>query len=446
MGTKKQKQRIQKRRKATKAVKALGRRRAEQLTDWLYEGYASHYKPDIHYRQYVKEYDDEIVKSVFGRTRFKNFNISFEDLQTFYGMRRKRFKRRQEREHKKRLEQQCIRIVFLGTANADAVNFYNTCFAVINHKQAFLVDAGGGQTIIRQLRKAQIGFHDIHDIFITHQDMDHLMGLFWLLRDITRQMSDGKYEGDLRVYGHDEILKTIQEVSKTLLPEKVTKYFNTQIKFIEVHNDETLDIIGQEITFFDTHSSKVKQFGFTMKTKNDVTFTYLGDEPYNDSEEKYAKNADYLVHEAFCKESDKRIFKPHEKGHSTLKDACENFRKLDARYLIITHTEDNLGDKRGPQYRHVAVAEHHTPVMVPEDLETIFLKKPSKQRSYFDSSAEEIEGLYESEKFEADLVSDIETELTNPDELLINTDLIEDGLPFNIYSEVVNGDGEEGPF
>ncbi len=388
MGTKKQKKRLQKRKRATKAVKALGRRRSEQLVEWLYQGYSSHYKPEIHYQQYVEEYDKQIVKSVYGRTRFKNFNLSYEDLETFYGMRRKRFKRRQEREYKKRLEQQCVRIVFLGTGYSSALNFYNTCFAIRNHKKTFLVDTGGGQPILRQLRKAMISLDDIHDIFITHNHMDHILGIFWLLRDISRRMADGKYEGDLTIYASDDVIKAIKDASHILLSSLTTDYLDNRIKFREIHNDETIDIIGQKFTFFDTQAEKPRQFGLKMETENGVTFTYLGDVPYNDSEEKYAKGVDYLIHEAFCLEADKRLFKPHGKNHSTLKDACENFKKTGARYLIITHTEDNLGEKRGPHYRHEAAVDHHTMIMVPDDLETIFLKKPSKQKSYFDKGIE----------------------------------------------------------
>ncbi len=387
MGTKKQKKRILKRKRATKAIKKLGRRREEQVVDWLYEGYSSHYKPEIQYQQYVESYDKEIVNSVFGRCKFKNLDITYSDLETFYGMRRKRFKKRQAREYQKRLEQQCIRVIWLGTANAHAMNFYNTCFAIRDHKKTFLVDSGGGQFLIRQLQKAQIGYNDIHDIFITHNHLDHILGLFFLLRDIAHRMDDDKYDGDLRIFGSKEVINTIRK-SCDLLLDRVTKYFDNRIKFIEIHNGETFNIIGQEVTFFDTHSETKEQFGFTMKTKNDVRFAYLGDVPYVDDEYEYVKDVDYLVHEAACKQADRKLFKPEERGHSTLKQACENYHKTGARYLIITHTEDHLGDKRGPQYRHEAAADHHTMIMVPDDLETIFLKKPSKQRSYFDTGEE----------------------------------------------------------
>jgi len=38
---------------------------------------------------------------------------------------------------------------------------------------------------------------------------------------------------------------------------------------------------------------------------------------------EYVINSDYLMHEAFCLYRDKDIFRPYEKHHSTVKDACE---------------------------------------------------------------------------------------------------------------------------
>ena len=35
-------------------------------------------------------------------------------------------------------------------------------------------------------------------------------------------------------------------------------------------------------------------------------------------------DADYLLHEAYCLFSERDKFKPYEKSHVTVKDACEN--------------------------------------------------------------------------------------------------------------------------
>ena len=39
--------------------------------------------------------------------------------------------------------------------------------------------------------------NDIHDIFVTHEHVDHVLGIIWLVRMIGQRMNQGKYEGDL---------------------------------------------------------------------------------------------------------------------------------------------------------------------------------------------------------------------------------------------------------
>lgn len=44
-----------------------------------------------------------------------------------------------------------MKVTFLGTGNAHALDLYNTCFAFTEGEEHFLVDAGGGNGILRQL-------------------------------------------------------------------------------------------------------------------------------------------------------------------------------------------------------------------------------------------------------------------------------------------------------
>ena len=49
-------------------------------------------------------------------------------------------------------------LIMLGTGNAMVTKCYNTCFALRNEEEYFLVDAGGGNGILSQLEKAQIPY------------------------------------------------------------------------------------------------------------------------------------------------------------------------------------------------------------------------------------------------------------------------------------------------
>lgn len=65
-----------------------------------------------------------------------------------------------------------------------------------------------------------------------------------------------------------------------------------------------------------------------MEMDNQKKLTCCGDEPYNPCEEAYIKGCEWLLHEAFCLDSQADIFNPYEKHHSTVKDACEIDEKL----------------------------------------------------------------------------------------------------------------------
>ena len=68
-----------------------------------------------------------------------------------------------------------IKITFLGTGHASATNCYNACFTLENQNDYFLVDSGGGNGILKQLKKANISISKIRWIFISHIHMDHLL-------------------------------------------------------------------------------------------------------------------------------------------------------------------------------------------------------------------------------------------------------------------------------
>lgn len=87
-------------------------------------------------------------------------------------------------------------------------------------------------------------------------------------------------------------------------------------------DQETKEIMGHPVTFFDIHSTKAKQFGFMMEYDG-KKLTCCGDEPYCEEEKVYAENADVLLHEAFCLYEERDFRHPYEKHHSTVKDACE---------------------------------------------------------------------------------------------------------------------------
>ena len=265
-----------------------------------------------------------------------------------------------------------MKITMLGTGNALATECYNTCFVISDDKGGyFMVDGGGGNTILRQLRKAGLDWTDMHDIFVTHKHIDHIMGIVWMIRMICQSMARGEYKGEARIYGHEEVISLLKEMALKLLNHKETKFIGDRLHLQVVENGENREIIGHRVQFFDIGSSKAKQFGFSMELDQGRKLTCCGDEPYNDIEESYARHADWLLHEAFCLYSEKNIFEPYEKHHSTVKDACELAKRLEVRNLLLYHTEDKNLKSRKRLYTEEGSKYYQGNLIIPEDLEKI---------------------------------------------------------------------------
>ena len=263
-----------------------------------------------------------------------------------------------------------MKLTILGTGNAAVTEVYNTCFAFSDGDRHFLVDAGGGNQILKRLKDAGIPLKDIHDIFITHEHIDHLLGLIWLVRMIGQNMNKGKYEGDLRIYCHADLIPVIRTITDLTIQKKVTKHIGERIQLIPVEHGETREIIGCPVTFFDIYSTKAKQYGFTAMLPGGVKFTCAGDEPYNEKDYEFVKGSDWLMHEAFCLYGEADEFGPYEKHHSTVKEACQTAEQLQIPNLILYHTEDKNIARRKELYTSEGRGFYQGSLYVPDDMET----------------------------------------------------------------------------
>ncbi len=266
-----------------------------------------------------------------------------------------------------------MKLTMLGTGNALVTECYNTCFLIENQEQYFMVDGGGGSTVLRQIKYAEYNWMDMRHIFVTHKHVDHLMGIIWMVRMICQFMNHGEYKGEAYIYSHIEVLELIRDMAKKLLLKNEIRFINDRLHLVEVHDGETMNIIGQDITFFDIQSSKANQYGFCMDIGDGKKLTCCGDEPYSDCEQKYAENSEWLLHEAFCLYSQRDIFEPYEKHHSTVKDACELAERLKVKNLLLYHTEDRNLTERKILYREEGLQYYHGNLFVPDDLETFVL-------------------------------------------------------------------------
>ncbi len=266
-----------------------------------------------------------------------------------------------------------MKLTILGTGNAMVTKYYNTCFVLSEDNHHFMVDAGGGNGIMQQLKKANLDWSDMRDIFVTHKHIDHITGMIWMIRLFAQNMVAGKIDGDVNIYAHDEVIKILHKLSNMLLIKKQAKMVGKRIHLITVEDGEEYEILGKKVTFFDIQSTKDKQFGFTIQLNENEKLTCCGDEPYKECEEKYAKNSTWLMHEAFCLYDQADIFKPYEKHHSTAKDAAILAEELGVENLILYHTEEATFGKRKELYTKEAKQYFGKAVYVPDDLETFEL-------------------------------------------------------------------------
>ena len=259
----------------------------------------------------------------------------------------------------------------LGTGNAMVTEVYNTCFAVENENGLLLVDAGGGNGILRQMKYAGLSFGRVHDLFITHAHPDHLNGVVWVLRKILTMMDGGKYEGDLTVWCHESVRAGLETICALMLQKKHLRFIGERVHFHDVCDGMTATLCGLETTFMDIRSTKLLQFGFTMRLSNGKKLAFPGDEPFNPACAETVAGCGWLLSEAFCLLEDAERFKPYEKHHSTAADAARLATQLGTDSLVLWHTEDETIATRKARYTAEAQKYFSGRVFVPEDLEVI---------------------------------------------------------------------------
>lgn len=264
------------------------------------------------------------------------------------------------------------KLIFLGTGHAMVTKCYNTCFLIENDDKYLLVDTGGGNKILEQLEKSNIDINHIHDIFITHNHLDHMLGLFWLIQCIYFKIKSNSYIGDLNIYIANENADLAQDYIKIVYPY-MTSLFGNRIKFINILDKMQINIINSKLSVLDLKPQHSSQYGFKIKFPDNKILSFFGDIPYNEDLYEETKYSDYIIHEAFCLEVDREVFKPYKICHSTVKDACEVAKKLNTKNLILVHTEDSKINKRKELYVHEAKKYFDGNVLVPNDLEEIEL-------------------------------------------------------------------------
>ena len=267
-------------------------------------------------------------------------------------------------------------ITMLGTGNATVSQIYNTCFLLKTPSTLMLVDAGGGNGILAQLKKVNVQISDIHHLFVTHVHTDHVLGVIWVIRMVAQCKG---YEGLLHVYGNDKVMKVIKTIIGMILAKKQLAKVAERVVFHQLEDGDCFEVGDMKLECFDIQSTKEKQFGFRAELPSSdesgkpLVLACLGDEPYNEQNRRYIVGADWMMCEAFCLYADRDTFKPYEKCHSTALDAGKLAEELGVKNLILYHTEEKTLANRKENYTREAAENFKGRIFVPDDLEVIEL-------------------------------------------------------------------------
>lgn len=274
------------------------------------------------------------------------------------------------------MDKTTTQITMLGTGNATVSQIYNTCFVLQTPSTLMLVDAGGGNGILAQLKKVNVRISDIHHLFVTHAHTDHVLGVIWVIRMVAQCKG---YEGLLHVYGNDKVMKVIKTIIDMILAKKQLAKVAERVVFHQLEDGDCFEVGDVKLECFDIQSTKEKQFGFRAELPSSdesdkpLVLACLGDEPYNEQNRRYIVGADWMMCEAFCLYADRDTFKPYEKCHSTALDAGKLAEELGVKNLILYHTEEKTLANRKENYTREAAENFKGRIFVPDDLEVIEL-------------------------------------------------------------------------
>ncbi|WP_337945747.1 MBL fold metallo-hydrolase [Segatella sp.] len=274
------------------------------------------------------------------------------------------------------MDKTTTQITMLGTGNATVSQIYNTCFLLQTPSTLLLVDAGGGNGILAQLKKVNVLISDIHHLFVTHAHTDHVLGVIWVIRMVAQCKG---YEGLLHVYGNDKVMKVIKTIIDMILAKKQLAKVAERVAFHQLEDGDCFEVGDMKLECFDIQSTKEKQFGFRAELPSSdesgkpLVLACLGDEPYNEQNRRYIVGADWMMCEAFCLYADRDTFKPYEKCHSTALDAGKLAEELGVKNLILYHTEEKTLANRKENYTREAAENFKGRIFVPDDLEVIEL-------------------------------------------------------------------------
>ena len=261
----------------------------------------------------------------------------------------------------------------LGTcAGISDIGF--TLSGVLQHNdKCLLVDTGEGMQVLKQLRLSGIKISNIHDVFISHKHIDHLLGLIPFIRKVLTSIKIGEYEGVLNIYCDIEIKEIVDYIIKATFQDTFQELYKEKIKFFILENGQEYNVIGYKMRVLDTYSKASVQFGFEIILEDNKRLFYLGDVPCATQNYERVKNADWVLHEAFSTSPKNKYTELIKSHHSNVADVCKDMNQLNVKNLVLWHTLDDNIETRKERFLTEGKEYFDGNLYVPDDLEVIDL-------------------------------------------------------------------------
>lgn len=253
------------------------------------------------------------------------------------------------------------KIFFLGTGNGMPIQSSCTALLLEDETNKILFDAGGGHDILNRFNDVDKNPGDVKNIFLTHYDSDHILGLVPIVRRWHRSP-----KSERTIFCSPDVKKAIDSLF-TYVAKKHFDPIKEQINFVILEDGMTYDLNEWKIVFFDVKSDRSPQFGCKIIFPDNLSLAFLGDEPLRNHYLDVVKGSNVLLHEAFCLDKDQEVFEPHEKNHGTVKETAQNASKMGAEKLLLFHMEDRTLDTRKVEYTKEAKEYFSGEVFVPID-------------------------------------------------------------------------------
>jgi pantetheine-phosphate adenylyltransferase len=215
-----------------------------------------------------------------------------------------------------------MKVTILGTSGGMSSAIRASAGYMVQYKNAsILLDCG--DLTSRQMQLARINVNEIDAIFISHNHIDHYIGLPMLV--LHHMMMFGRKK-PLDIYCPEEV-----SVSLAIMFNAYPIASPFQINFNEIPYG--VNVNGLQVTPFVVDHGITDAYGFKVTNERGKSVVYSGDTKPCNSTESVSECADLLIHEAtFASDWTKEVH-----GHSTVKEAIALAERAKVHKLILTH-------------------------------------------------------------------------------------------------------------